>query len=186
MDLSKLRRSADLIAGAVGRATRPAPAPMWCEWATVISASLGTVVLDSDWEQIARPVQANAYGTLTAGQRVYVSHQGPALTIVNSPGGGAPNSIRIDGVDYAASGAWDQQTLSSPNYSSAPVYAWSLAKTAPFTPPTGWGFAVDLRASDGYTTAGMGSLVSGTINVRVININSSSPTIRLGWRLVSE
>lgn len=185
MDLSKLRRSADLIAGAIRRDTRPAPAPMWGEWATVISASLGTVVLDSDWEQIARPVQANAYGDLKSTERVWVTHQGPAVTITNAPKL-PPNTIRIDGVDYAASGAWAQQTLSSPNYSSAPVYAWSLAKTAPYAPPSGWTFAIDLRASDGYTTAGMGSYSSGTINVRVININSAGPTIRLGWRLVAE
>ena len=185
MDLSKLRRSADLIAGSVRKATRPAPAPMWGEWATVVSGSGPTVLLDSDWEQVARPVAANAFGTVSAGQRVYVTHQGPSVTIVNAPGR-PPNSVRIGGTDYAASGAWAQQTLSSPAYSSAPIYAWTLAKTAPFAPPSGWGFAIDLRASDGYTTVGMGSYVSGTCNVRVININSSSPTIRLGWRLVAE
>jgi len=186
MDLNQLRGAVDLIAGAVKRTpTQTAP---WSEWATVASAgAVPTVTLDSDWTQTPRPVAANAAGSLVVGWRVLVLHEGTRVTIVSAPAAAVPlNTLRIDGTDYLASGAWAQQTLSSPNYSSAPVYAWSLAKTAPYAPPSGWTFAIDLRASDGYTTAGMGSYSSGTINVRVININSAGPTIRLGWRLVAE
>ena len=94
------------------------------------------------------------------------------------------STVEVDGVVYEASGAWGQQTLSSPNVSQPPVYAWTLSKPAPYVPPVGWTFAVHLTGSNGHTAVGTGAYADGTISVRVININSAAPTIKLGWQLV--
>ena len=94
-----------------------------------------------------------------------------------------PNTLIIGGVAYQASGTWAQQELSSPNVTDGAVYAWTVVKTAPYTPPAGWTFQVFLAATTGYTSAASAGVTGGNIEVRVININSNAPAIRLGWRL---
>ena len=84
MDLNQLRRSVDLMAGAVRTVVRPAPAPAWAEWATVVDPAAPSITLDSDWDQTPRPV-LNAAGRLAAGNRVLVLHQGTTLTIITCP-----------------------------------------------------------------------------------------------------
>ena len=95
----------------------------------------------------------------------------------------APNTVVIGGVSYVASGTWAQQTLSNPNSTDGAVYAWTIIKSAPYTAPAGWTFQVFLAFTSGFTSAQTGQVVGGNIEVRVININSNTPTIKLGWRL---
>ena len=94
-----------------------------------------------------------------------------------------PNTLIIGGVAYQASGTWAQQELSSPAVTDGAVYAWTIIKTAPYTAPAGWTFQVFLAFTSGFTSAQTGLVTGGNIEVRVININSSAPTIKLGWRL---
>ena len=94
-----------------------------------------------------------------------------------------PNTLIIGGVAYQASGTWAQQGLSSPTVTAGAVHAWTITKTAPYTPPAGWTFHVFLAFTSGFTSAQTGQVVGGNIQVRVININSSTVDIALGWRL---
>ena len=94
-----------------------------------------------------------------------------------------PNTLIIGGVAYQASGTWAQQELSSPTVTAGAVHAWTITKTAPYTPPAGYTFQVFLVFSSGFTSAQTGHVAGGNIEVRVININSNEPTIILGWRL---
>lgn len=180
MDLSRLRAGMDRLAGAVKRADTTAPL-VWGEWAVVQNPSIPEVVLESDWQQTPRPVR-NAAGRLEQYQRVYVLHQGPISTIVANPGSTPePNTLRIGGVDYAASGGWASETLGTPagTYASD-IYVWTLSKTLPYTPPAGYTFAVSCVSSNGYTFASY----AGGGQVRVMTIGNSSPTIRMVWQLV--
>ena len=181
MDLSRLRAGMNRLAGAVKRTDTTTPL-MWGEWAVVEDPNIPSVVLESDWKQTPRPVR-NAAGRLEQYQRVYVLHQGPITTIVANPGSmPEPNTLRIGGVDYPASGVWPQETLGTPEFTDGAVYAWTLTKPLPYTPPSGWQFVVDVRLTSGFTTAAWAAQSGNT--VRVINVGTAAPTIRLGWRLV--
>lgn len=184
MDLSQLRRGVDLLAAAV-KAT-PSTAAPWSEWATVASVgAIPTVKLDSDWQQVPRPVSANAAGALAVDWRVLVLHEGPRLTIVSAPLANAgAGSVHIGGTTYATSGTWAGETLSSPSYSSAPVYAWTLTKALPYTPPSGWGFSACVVSSNGFAVANAAGTSGGNLLIRLVNINSSGPYVQLGWSLV--
>lgn len=155
-------------------------------WGTV--ESLDPLRVRKDHAETAWALTPSAiYRPRAVGERVLLLHIYKRLIILGRAGGdpaSEPGTVEIDGVVYATSGVWDQQALSSPNVSKDPVFAWTLFKSAPYVPPVGWGFAVHLTASNGYTTVGTGAYVDGTISVRVININSATPTITLGWRLV--
>ena len=94
-----------------------------------------------------------------------------------------PNTLIIGGVAYQASGTWAQQELSSPAVTDGAVHAWTITKSAPYTAPAGWTFQVFLAFTSGFTSAQTGQVVGGNIAVRVININSSTVDIALGWRL---
>lgn len=182
--MTLITRGIDVIAGTVRRVMEPRPA-MWGEWATVSDATNKTVTLDSDWEQLPRPVASNAAGHIEAGQRVWVTHQGPVLTIVANPNNDRPpNSVRIGGVDYTREGSWSSETLGAPDYTAGSVNNWTLGKTAPYLPPTGWTFEVWQISSNGFLSVGGAGVSGSTVNVRVMGV-SSGPTLRLGWRLAA-
>lgn len=180
--IDQLRRGVEAIAGAVARTQSPAVS-LWGEWATVDDASLATVVLDSDWQRTPRPVQSNAAGHVEDGQRVWVAHQGPLLIIVANPSNNLPpNSVRIDGTDYAREGSWASETLGTPDYTAGSINNWTLNKTAPYLPPDGWTFEPWQISTNGFLVVGGGGFSGSTVVVRVMGV-SSGPTLRLGWRL---
>ena len=93
-------------------------------------------------------------------------------------------SVEIGGVVYATSGVWPLQTLSNPDISRPPVYAWALSQPAPYVPPVGWTFATHLVETNGYTFADTATYADGYVRIRVLNLPDAAPTIKLGWRLV--
>lgn len=127
------------------------------------------------------------YRPRAVGERVLLLHIYKRLIILGRAGGdpaSEPGTVEIDGQVYATSGVWPQQTLSNPNISQPPVYAWTLVNPAPYVPPVGWTFALHLVESTGYTFVDTGAYADGDIRIRVLSIASTSPKIKLGWRLV--
>lgn len=94
-----------------------------------------------------------------------------------------PNTLIIGGVAYQASGTWAYQTLSSPSLTDGNVFAWTITKTAPYTPPAGYTFETFCVFSSGFTSAQTGNVAGANIEVRVVNVGSSGPSVILGWRL---
>ena len=130
---------------------------------------------------------ATIYRPRAVGERVLIVTAYRRAIILGRAGGdpaSEPGNIEIDGQVYATSGVWSQQTLSSPNVSQDPAYAWTLVKPAPYVPPVGWTFATHLVETSSYTFADTATYIGGNINIRVLNIANVTPTIKLGWRLV--
>ena len=98
------------------------------------------------------------------------------------------DTIVVDGTVYARSGHYEasQVAYSSPNYSSAPIYIWTVSKTNPFTPPAGWVFKPHVIATSGYTFVEMSDQSSTATAFRLMNIGSNTPSVRLGWTLVKK
>jgi len=98
------------------------------------------------------------------------------------------DAITIGGNAYPRSGHYESSSVaySSPTYSSAPIYIWTVTKTNPFTPPAGWVFKPHVITSNGYTFVEMAGQTSTYTTFRMMNINSASPSVRLGWTLVKK
>lgn len=96
------------------------------------------------------------------------------------------DTIVIGGTAYARSGSWAAETLPAGGQAvtSGSTYGWSVTKTAPFSAPAGWTFAVYQINTNGYSTVGTASVSGATVVVRVISVVSAGPTLQLGWRLV--
>ena len=166
------------------------------EWATVTSLDPLQVRLGGA-EQPLPITPATIYRPKAVGERVLLLIAFRRAIVLGVAGGPPdpppppeppapppPGHVVIGGQTYATSGVWPEQTLSNPNISQPPVYAWTLIKPAPYVPPVGWTFATHLVTTNGYTFADTAGYNAGNINIRVLNINNSGPTITLGWRLV--
>ena len=94
-----------------------------------------------------------------------------------------PNTEVIGGVAYQASGTWAYQTLSSPILTDGNTFAWTITKTAPYTAPAGYTFETFCVFSSGFSSAQTGNVAGGNIEIRVVNVGSSGPSVILGWRL---
>ena len=94
-----------------------------------------------------------------------------------------PNTLIIGGVAYQQSGTWAYQSLSSPGITDGNVYGWTVTKTAPYTPPALYTFEVFLVFASSFTSVATGNVAGANIEVRVINLGSSTPNVTLGWRL---
>ena len=130
---------------------------------------------------------ATIYRPRAVGERVLIVTAYRRAIVLGRAGGdpaSEPGTIEIDGQVYATSGVWPLQTLSNPDISQPPVYAWALSQPAPYVPPVGWTFATHLVETNGYTFADTATYADGYVRIRVLNLANAAPTIKLGWRLV--
>jgi len=96
------------------------------------------------------------------------------------------DAIIVGGNAYPRSGSYDSSAeyYSGPDFTSVPIYIWNVTKSNPFTPPSGWVFKPHVITSNGYTFVEMASQTSTYTTIRMMNINSSNVSVRLGWTLV--
>lgn len=124
-------------------------------------------------------VDAQAAAASVTGALTDIAAHGDLLDLLND------DTVTIGGIEYPRTGAWSSETLGTPAFSASPIFAWTLTKPRPYAPPAGYGFAVHLLSTNGFTCdPAMASTSGSDLLIRVVNINSSSPLVRLGWRLV--
>lgn len=156
-------------------------------WAEVTSTSPLRIRRDGDTDPL--PAEPGVLTDVSTGDRVAVYRNGAQLIIVGRAGGDPPpvpeNHIRINGVDYQATGTM-YLTIPAWTNSDPPVYSTTAYTATPYQPPPGYGFEAYLMGSSGYTYVSTSNPGAGTNNlgVRITQFHSANLlTITLGWRL---
>ena len=148
-------------------------------WGVVVSTTPPLVRLDADTD----PVIVGTIVPLAVWSRVLVLLQNRKNTVIGSVGGD-PNTIVINGAQYARSGV-----VAVPSYSlvgGSPLFYQSMVISMPFTPPTGWGF----MAAPGKGSTVPSSMMqlnygeTGGMSIMVQSVRGDGLITSLTWTLI--
>ena len=150
-------------------------------YGTIASLEPLTLVLDGERGTILEPYKNCS---VKVGDRVSCLRQGTQTIILAVVGGRDPNTIVVNGVEYARSGS---TVASGGTWVDAGLPGWAyVTKTAqqPYTPPDGWHFLI--FPVDNFDNFIWGTQASpGSMSMRLFG-SIKAATVRCDWLLIKD